>query len=395
MQSKMPVISLVFLSIILLSGCTETTVTPSTLPTITPSPIIIPSPAPTITPNPPEGKHWVALLPKQCAEMAWGADSMPSTADSLERLNQKIFLYYRGFGIQVYEISRTKTEGTSCAACGCSSGYKIGLLVSTDDANKIGETGIVTITPMKKLNVTFEYTCNPIENNSAIVQIKSPTKFYIRGNFQNACFSYEVHWRINEKALEIEFKSIPSTTGCMKCVGRDEVNANLDVASETLAYPLEKIIVKYGGEVLAEKVLNGAFCGGIAGFPCPSGYECRLDGSYPDAGGKCALNNGGILQGKVSIGPICPVERPDQPCPVPPEAYAARKLTATGPNGQEKIAIIDIKSDGTYSIDLAPGTYVIGMQQNGIDRSAQLPATVEIKAGTTTTLNVDIDTGIR
>jgi hypothetical protein len=28
-------------------------------------------------------------------------------------------------------------------------------------------------------------------------------------------------------------------------------------------------------------------CGGIAGIQCPSGYKCKLDGSYPDAGGKC------------------------------------------------------------------------------------------------------------
>ena len=35
---------------------------------------------------------------------------------------------------------------------------------------------------------------------------------------------------------------------------------------------------------------EGKFCGGIAGMPCPNGYGCRLDGSYPDAGGKCIKN---------------------------------------------------------------------------------------------------------
>jgi len=29
------------------------------------------------------------------------------------------------------------------------------------------------------------------------------------------------------------------------------------------------------------------FCGGIAGIHCPTGYECLLDGNYPDAGGNC------------------------------------------------------------------------------------------------------------
>lgn len=33
----------------------------------------------------------------------------------------------------------------------------------------------------------------------------------------------------------------------------------------------------------------GKFCGGIAtgAFPCPEGYACKLDGTYPDAGGHC------------------------------------------------------------------------------------------------------------
>ena len=33
------------------------------------------------------------------------------------------------------------------------------------------------------------------------------------------------------------------------------------------------------------------FCGGIAGISCPEGYTCQLDGNYPDAGGKCVVNN--------------------------------------------------------------------------------------------------------
>jgi len=36
--------------------------------------------------------------------------------------------------------------------------------------------------------------------------------------------------------------------------------------------------------------LEGKFCGGIAGVACPEGYTCKLDGNYPDAGGKCVKN---------------------------------------------------------------------------------------------------------
>jgi len=32
---------------------------------------------------------------------------------------------------------------------------------------------------------------------------------------------------------------------------------------------------------------EGAFCGGIAAFPCEAGLTCKLDGTYPDAGGVC------------------------------------------------------------------------------------------------------------
>lgn len=35
------------------------------------------------------------------------------------------------------------------------------------------------------------------------------------------------------------------------------------------------------------KDYTGAFCGGIAAFPCPAGFECLYDGNYPDAGGTC------------------------------------------------------------------------------------------------------------
>lgn len=32
---------------------------------------------------------------------------------------------------------------------------------------------------------------------------------------------------------------------------------------------------------------NESFCGGLKGILCPSGYTCKPDGTYPDAGGTC------------------------------------------------------------------------------------------------------------
>lgn len=36
-----------------------------------------------------------------------------------------------------------------------------------------------------------------------------------------------------------------------------------------------------------EQIKQGKFCGGIVGVSCPEGYDCQLDGDYPDAGGTC------------------------------------------------------------------------------------------------------------
>lgn len=43
-----------------------------------------------------------------------------------------------------------------------------------------------------------------------------------------------------------------------------------------------------------DNTVEGRFCGGIAANlsenQCPEGYECKLDGNYPDASGKCLKN---------------------------------------------------------------------------------------------------------
>lgn len=39
--------------------------------------------------------------------------------------------------------------------------------------------------------------------------------------------------------------------------------------------------------ITGSAVPAGQFCGGFAGISCPSGYYCKYDGNYPDAGGVC------------------------------------------------------------------------------------------------------------
>ncbi len=103
----------------------------------------------------------------------------------------------------------------------------------------------------------------------------------------------------------------------------------------------------------------------------------------------------GRLSGLVTIGPICPVQRDDTPCPTPPSAYAARKILVMDEQGTKILFTVDIDSQGLYLIDLAPAKYRIELKPNGIDRASELPAVVEIHANSITTLNVNIDTGLR
>jgi len=103
----------------------------------------------------------------------------------------------------------------------------------------------------------------------------------------------------------------------------------------------------------------------------------------------------GRLSGIVTIGPICPVQRDDTPCPTPPSAYAARKILVMDEQATKILFTVDIDSQGLYVIDLAPAKYRIDLKPNGIDRATELPAVVEIHANSVTTLNVNIDTGLR
>ena len=106
----------------------------------------------------------------------------------------------------------------------------------------------------------------------------------------------------------------------------------------------------------------------------------------------------GFLEGKISIGPICPVERipPDPGCLPTAETYIAYPVSIWTSNGKIKVAQIYPSLDGTFNIELAPGDYhvVLENSQNRIG-SSNLPADISVVSENTTTLNINIDTGIR
>jgi hypothetical protein len=106
----------------------------------------------------------------------------------------------------------------------------------------------------------------------------------------------------------------------------------------------------------------------------------------------------GYLEGVITIGPICPVERipPDPACLPTAETYKAYPVSVFTSDGKIKIAQLNPSLDGTFSSELPPGNYLVVLEtgKNNIGGS-NLPAVVSISSRGKTSLNIDIDTGIR
>jgi hypothetical protein len=106
----------------------------------------------------------------------------------------------------------------------------------------------------------------------------------------------------------------------------------------------------------------------------------------------------GILEGTISIGPICPVETipPDPACLPTAETYKAYPVNVFTSDGKTKVAQLMPSLDGSYSSELPQGDYLIVLEgaKNNIGGS-NLPVIVSIKAQDKTLLNINIDTGIR
>lgn len=123
------------------------------------------------------------------------------------------------------------------------------------------------------------------------------------------------------------------------------------------------------------------------------GVACHSPTS-PDSGQASVQH--GRLSGIVTIGPNCPgPQQNNNPCPTPPSAYAARKILVYTETKSNLLFTVDIDSQGSYIIDLAPAKYMVELKRNGIDHTSDLPQVVEIHANTVTRVDVSIDTGIR
>ncbi len=98
----------------------------------------------------------------------------------------------------------------------------------------------------------------------------------------------------------------------------------------------------------------------------------------------------GTLEGREVIGPLCPVE----PCTGAANPYEGRSLELRG--AYQPLRLVGLESDGRFSASVPAGLYTVGLTDCGfLGCGVTLPTRVEVRAGETATLTIQIDTGIR
>jgi len=107
----------------------------------------------------------------------------------------------------------------------------------------------------------------------------------------------------------------------------------------------------------------------------------------------------GVLKGKISIGPLCPVETiPPQPqCLPTADTYKAWQTSVWNLNETAKFVNITPDLSGNYQLTLPIGEYMVDFEDIFKLRIQHtgLPVKIKINNGDSTKLDINIDTGIR
>ena len=97
------------------------------------------------------------------------------------------------------------------------------------------------------------------------------------------------------------------------------------------------------------------------------------------------------IEGRVTIGPQCPVEQMGSPCPDAP--YQA--LITVSQNG-DTVEQTRSRADGTFRLSLQPGPYsVVAGPVDGSSLPVGRQVEVVVKPGTLTHVDLSVDSGIR
>jgi len=123
-------------------------------------------------------------------------------------------------------------------------------------------------------------------------------------------------------------------------------------------------------------------------------FICLAYAAEPDSKAQMKpMSSESGIEGVVTIGPVCPVERTDQPCPDKP--FAASITVAIESSGQ-KVTTVRSGFDGKFRVKLSQGTYRLTPEppNRGAPPNAE-PQTVTVERGKYAHIVIKYDSGIR
>jgi Carboxypeptidase regulatory-like domain len=113
---------------------------------------------------------------------------------------------------------------------------------------------------------------------------------------------------------------------------------------------------------------------------------CAREG---DTGSEEAL---GTIRGAVLLAPTCPVESTESPCPGRP--LAGVPVLVEDLEGDVQARTVS-GEDGTFVIDVAPGSYALTASIEDDPARSVKPTRVDVRAGEVVRSDVVVDSGIR
>lgn len=100
----------------------------------------------------------------------------------------------------------------------------------------------------------------------------------------------------------------------------------------------------------------------------------------------------GTIDGSVVLAPTCPVETAESPCPGRP--LAGVPVRVVDADGNELASAVS-GDDGAFTIDVAPGSYLLTASIEEDPARSVKPVRVEVRAGEVVRADVLVDSGIR
>lgn len=132
------------------------------------------------------------------------------------------------------------------------------------------------------------YTCEKSEGDVSIKFRQDTIMLYVAIP-EDSCKNFSYGVRIAESYptqwfIDITTNKRPDCLG-IECKGVHEATLNIPIQNKDEV--IGSVSVAMNNRIIKSVNIEDVMCGGIAAFSCPNGYECKLDGDYPDATGKC------------------------------------------------------------------------------------------------------------